>query len=92
MNGKFSGLRAFAPWAFPVTLKAGINRLRLKIFSGAGNEWRRCFREELEPRGWFNVYAQHIREFSMDDAETGVGSASLLLKVNPQSSGAQFSG
>ncbi len=92
VNGKFSGLRAFAPWAFPVTLKAGINRLRLKIFSGAGNEWRRCFREELEPRGWFNVYAQRIREFSMDDAETGVGSASLLLKVNPQSSGAQFSG
>ena len=48
---------------------------------GAGNEWRRCFREELEPRGWFNVYAQYIREFSMDDTETGVGSASLLLKI-----------
>jgi hypothetical protein len=81
VNGRKSGLRAFAPWAFPIKLRKGKNTLKLRVFSSAGNEWRRCLREELEPRGWFNVYAHRLKEYLVDDAETGIpGSIALFCR------------
>jgi hypothetical protein len=84
VNGRRSALRAFAPWAFPVKLRKGKNTLKLRVFSSAGNEWRRCFREELEPRKWFNTYYPgRIKEYTVDDAETGIpGGIVLFSKKN----------
>ncbi|MBO7742161.1 MAG: hypothetical protein J6S21_06365, partial [Victivallales bacterium] len=72
VNGRHCGTQVAAPWAFKVDLKAGKNRLKLQIASSAGNEWRRCIREELEPRQWVNCYLPTIRNFAMTDAETGI--------------------
>lgn len=78
VNGEITGLRAFAPWAFRVRLKRGINRLKIKVFSSAGNEWRRCFREELEPAGWINSYGRRIAEYAVDDADCGISPSATL--------------
>ena len=72
VNGKSVGTRAFAPWVFKTNFRSGKNMLLLKISSSGGNEWRRCFREELEPAGWFNGYAARLKKYPIDDAECGV--------------------
>lgn len=72
VNGKKSGLRAFAPWIFKTTLRKGKNILTLTVSGSGGNEWRRCFREELEPAGYFNGYAARLRKYQVDDAECGI--------------------
>ena len=78
VNGEVAGLRAFAPWAFRVRLKRGVNRLKIKVFSSAGNEWRRCFREELEPAGWVNDYGRRISRYPVDDADCGISPSATL--------------
>ena len=81
VNGKSVGKRAFAPWAFPVEFRKGMNRISLKVFSGAGNEWKRCSREELKPRQWFNSYFSRLEKYSEDDLLTGVSpSVTLFLE------------
>ena len=72
VNGKNAGLRAFAPWVFKVDLRKGKNTLELAVASSGGNEWRRCFREELEPAGFFNVYAARLKEYTIDDHDCGI--------------------
>ena len=79
VNGGGPILRVCAPWAFPVKLKEGKNRLEMRIFSSAGNEWRRCLSEELEPRKWFNNYLKVLRTYTIDDAETGISPEAVLL-------------
>ena len=80
VNGKSVGIRAFAPWVFKASFRSGRNTLRLKISSSGGNEWRRCFREELEPAGWFNGYASRLNKYPVDDAECGIsGKAKVSL-------------
>ncbi len=72
VNGRSAGIRAFAPWVFKASFRRGRNTLRLKISSSGGNEWRRCFTEELEPAGWFNDYASRLYQYPVDDAECGI--------------------
>ena len=79
VNGAEPAVRVCAPWAFPVELKKGKNRLELRILSSAGNEWRRCLARELEPRKWFNNYLKRLRTYTIDDAETGVSPDAVLL-------------
>ncbi len=79
VNGRLAGVRAFSPWAFRVKLKKGANLLRMKVGSSAGSEWRRCFREELEPAGWVNSYGRRIIEYPVDDAGCGISPSATLL-------------
>jgi len=72
VNGKSVGVRAFAPWVFKASFRRGRNTLLLKISSSGGNEWRRCFREELTPVGWVNSYASRLNEYPVDDTECGI--------------------
>jgi hypothetical protein len=71
VNRKQAGLRAFAPWIFKVQLRKGKNILELAISGSGGNEWRRCFREELEPAGYTNGYSPRLCGYEVDDAECG---------------------
>ena len=81
VNGAVAGLRAFAPWVFRSGFRKGWNRLRLTVFSSGGNEWRRCFREELEVAGWVNTYAARFKEYEIDDAFCGVSGKVRLLRI-----------
>ena len=83
VNGKNCGLRAFAPWVYEVSLKKGRNRLVFRISSSGGNEWRRCFREELEPRGWTNESLELVESFPVDDADCGVAGPVRLWTARP---------
>ena len=85
VNGRSAGVRAFSPWVFKAVFRPGRNTLLLRISSSGGNEWRRCFREELEPAGWFNWYASRLNEYRIDDAECGVfrKSSSVVFVRNP---------
>lgn len=80
VNGVRAGLRAFAPWAFKVSLKRGTNRLKLIVSGSGGNEWRRCFREELKPAGGFNTYSEKIMQFTIDDAACGISGDTSFRK------------
>ncbi len=82
-NGRPCGERAFGPWLFAVRLKAGENRLRVRLSSSAGNEFRRCFREELEPAGYVNVYASFIKRYVIDDAVCGLAPTATLYAKQP---------
>ncbi|MBE6359038.1 MAG: hypothetical protein E7057_07325 [Lentisphaerae bacterium] len=72
INGKYCGTQVAAPWTFKAELQPGRNRLELKIASSAGNEWRRCVRDELEPRKWVNCYLPRIRSYTLTDTDTGI--------------------
>lgn len=72
VNGRSAGVRAFVPWVFKALFRPGRNTLLLRVSSSGGNEWRRCFRDELEPAGWINGYASRLNEYRIDDAECGV--------------------
>lgn len=78
VNGEYCGVQVAQPWAFPVKLKKGENQLVMEIYSSAGNEWRRCVNEELEPREWVNCYLPTMRKYTIDDAETGVSDSAIL--------------
>ena len=78
VNGKNCGIQIAEPWGFPVTLKPGKNLLTMEIYSSAGNEWRRCVNEELEPRGWVNCYLPTMRKYEIDDADTGVSATAIF--------------
>ncbi len=78
-NGKRCGLRAFAPWAFKIRLRQGVNRFKIRISSSGGNEYARCAAEELEPAGWFNDYARIRKSFVRDDTQCGVSPRATLL-------------
>ena len=65
------GTRAQAPWLWRIDVRKGTNRIILKINSTAGNEWKRCFREELEPAGYYNDYIKEIKTYENDFAECG---------------------
>lgn len=80
VNGKNAGCRAFSPWVFKACFVKGKNHLILKISSSGGNEWRRCFREELEPKGWYNNYASGIEKYTIDDAKCGFSGKVVLEK------------
>jgi len=81
VNGKSCDVRANAPWKFKIKLRQGSNKLTMHIFSAAGNEWRRCLREELAPRKWTNNYLQRLSKFSLEDSVTGISlNAWLLIK------------
>ncbi len=79
-NGRLAGERAFGPWLFAVRLKKGANRLRIRVSSSAGNEYRRCYREELKPAGYFNAYSERIEKFTVDDAAFGCKPSMTLYK------------
>lgn len=70
-NGVSAGMRAQPPWLWRVEVRRGTNRIVLNINSTAGNEWKRCFREELEPAGYYNDYIKEIRTYENDFAECG---------------------
>ena len=72
VNGSECGFAAFAPYIFKVNLKKGKNTFELKVSGSAGNEFRRCFREELEPAGYFNSYARRFKLYPIDDDKCGV--------------------
>ena len=81
VNGKSCGMLASKPWKFKLKLRQGNNKLTMHIYSAAGNEWRRCLREELIPRKWTNNYLQRLSNFSSEDSVTGISlNAWLLLK------------
>ena len=84
VNGKDCGTQIAEPWAFPVTLQQGENHLTLEIYSTAGNEWRRCVNEELEPRQWVNCYLPKLRKYTIDDAESGVLATATLWLPNKE--------
>ena len=67
-------LRPCGPWIFAGRVKKGRNKLTLTVSSSAGNEFRRCFREELRPSGFCNGYAKRFTKYEIDDAECGAGS------------------
>lgn len=80
VNGVDCGSAAFAPYIFKVDLKKGRNNFELKVSSSAGNEFRRCFREELEPAGYFNVYAKRFTLYPVDDNTCGVSNNIKIFK------------
>jgi hypothetical protein len=80
VNGKDCGSAAFAPYIYKVELKKGKNRLQLKVSGSAGNEFRRCFREELEPAGYFNGYSVRFKKYSIDDDVCGLSGSAWLIK------------
>ena len=61
-------------------LKKGVNKLSLKVSSSAGNEFRRCFREELEPAGYFNTYAKRFTLYPVDDDKCGISNNITIYK------------
>ena len=79
VNGRSADWRVNGPWLFLVKLDKGENRLELRITSSAGNEWRRCLREELEPRNWVNVYLPRLKAYPADDGEIGVSPEATLF-------------
>jgi hypothetical protein len=80
VNGVDCGSAAFAPYIYKVKLKKGVNRLKLKVSGTAGNEFRRCFKEELEPAGYFNGYAQRFTRYKVNDDKCGVSQRAILIK------------
>ena len=72
VNNADCGMAVSAPFIFKAVLKKGKNKLRLKVSGSAGNEFRRCFTEELEPAGYFNVYAARFKQYSVDDNKCGL--------------------
>ena len=83
VNGGEGQLRSAAPWIFDVTLKKGINKLALRVAGSAGNEFSRCFNEELDPAGWKNCYARRFCQFERDDKNCGVsGKVKLIFLQN----------
>lgn len=82
VNRRDAGTRAFPPWVYPVRVRKGRNRLELRIDSSAGNEWKRCFREELEPSGWFNDYIREIETYQNDWAECGTAPGATLYRAD----------
>ena len=81
VNGREAGFSAVPPRIFEAELKKGENRLQLRIASSAGNEFVRCFREELEPVKWVNSYARRFLAFERDDKECGVAGALKIIFV-----------
>ena len=47
--------------------------MTLTVSSSAGNEFRRCFREELEKANYVNTYARRFTKYAIDDAHCGAG-------------------
>lgn len=83
VNRHRCGMRAFAPWGYRIRVQRGINHVVLRCNSSAGNEWSRCFREELKPAGWFNDYVKEIETFSQDAAECGAAPGATLFRLSP---------
>ena len=81
VNRRRCGVRAFAPWVYRIPVRRGRNRIELRVNSSAGNEWSRCFREELKPAGWFNDYVQEIEYFTEDATECGAASGATLFRL-----------
>ena len=67
---------------YGLTVKAGfINCIRIiPWFIVVCNEFRRCFREELEPAGYFNVYAKRFTLYPVDDNTCGVSNNIKIFK------------
>ena len=80
VNGVDCGTAAFAPYIYKVKLRKGVNRLKLKVSGTAGNEFRRCFREELEPAGYFNGYSKRFTQYKINDDKCGVSQRVILIK------------
>lgn len=82
VNGKSMGVRGFAPWAFPVNFRKGINHLKLKLFSSAGSEWRRFMNDPARPPEWsaISFCIRQIERMPITDAETGVAWQAEFLK------------
>ncbi len=80
VNGRSAGLRAQAPWLWRISVKQGRNTIKLRANSTAGNEWKRCFREELEPAGYYNDYINEIKKYENDFAECGAASGVTLYR------------
>ncbi|MGN0866389.1 MAG: hypothetical protein ACI4SG_01755 [Oligosphaeraceae bacterium] len=82
VNRRRCGVRAFAPWGYRIRVQRGENHIELRINSSAGNEWSRCFREELKPAGWFNDYVKEIEGFSRDAADCGAAPGATLFRLS----------
>lgn len=80
VNNVDCGSSAFAPYLYKVKLEKGVNKLEMKVSGTAGNEFRRCFKEELEPAGYFNVYAKRFMLYKIDDDKCGVSNRVILIK------------
>lgn len=72
VNGICCGDAVCSPFIFKSDLKKGENKLVLRVSSSAGNEFRRCFEQELEPAGYFNTYAARFRQYTIDDDKCGI--------------------
>lgn len=73
INGGKAHLRPCGPWIFEGVLREGKNKVTLTVSSSAGNEFRRCFREELEKANYVNTYARRFTKYAIDDAHCGAG-------------------
>ena len=82
VNGKSYGTRAFAPWVFKIKVKKGLNKLKIKISSTAGNEFRRFFKEELQPVKWVNALSTIVSNYTVSDAECGIFGKFFLTYIN----------
>ena len=80
VNGIDCGSAVCSPFIFKAELKKGENSLVLKVSGSAGNEFRRCFAEELEPAGYFNVYAARFKKYSVDDDKCGISKQIFIYK------------
>lgn len=78
VNGRNYGTRAFAPWIFKVKVKKGENKLKVKISSTAGNEFRRFFREELQVKKWVNSLSNIVSSYDITDAKCGIAGKIFL--------------
>ena len=83
INGGAAHLRGSSPWIFSVSLTAGQNKLKLRIASSGGNEFYRCFKEELEVANWKNSYANRFLKFARDDESCGASSKVQIHFLQP---------
>jgi hypothetical protein len=73
VNGRRSGMRAFAPWVFRLDgIQHGTNRLELEVVGTLRNEWMRAWRTGWKVLGLSNAYCERIAAFDSDESRCGV--------------------
>lgn len=80
VNGRRTGMRAFAPWVFRLDpLHPGKNLLELEVVGTLRQEWLRARREEWLPANCSNCYCERIAGFPPDESRCGVSREAELL-------------
>ncbi len=84
VNGVRTGMRAFAPWVFPLTnLHYGKNIIKLEVIGSLENEWLRAYKTEWKPQGICNSYCDRIAGFSANETRCGVVPEAELVYIIP---------